>query len=171
MGEYKITKLLNNIEPEDQINLDTLIDLDILTEEPAAAHDFKIGDKIQVQGNVKVPSWVFNKVMIVKNVYPNGDLSISTSVKGPQVGVIKNENAIFLGEDAEVIIQNNVNTISYLVIIADQSLDVKVGPGYQYRVNGNVKKNEVYTIIDEKDNWGKLKSGAGWISLNGVSKI
>jgi N-acetylmuramoyl-L-alanine amidase len=28
-----------------------------------------------------------------------------------------------------------------------------------------VKQGEVYTIIEEREGWGKLKSGAGWIDL------
>lgn len=34
-----------------------------------------------------------------------------------------------------------------------------------------VKKGELYTIVAEKDNWGKLKSGAGWICLDYVKKL
>ena len=36
-----------------------------------------------------------------------------------------------------------------------------------------VKRNEVYTIVGEENGWGKLKSGAGWISLSSkyVTKI
>ena len=29
----------------------------------------------------------------------------------------------------------------------------------------------MFTIIDEKNGWGKLKSGAGWISLSYTKKI
>ena len=29
----------------------------------------------------------------------------------------------------------------------------------------------LYTIVDEKDGWGKLKSGAGWISLKYTTKV
>lgn len=31
---------------------------------------------------------------------------------------------------------------------------------------GEVKKGDVYTIVESKDGWGKLKSGAGWININ-----
>ena len=31
-------------------------------------------------------------------------------------------------------------------------------------------ENEKYTIVDEKNGWGKLKSGAGWINLNYTSR-
>ncbi len=34
-----------------------------------------------------------------------------------------------------------------------------------------VTKGDVYTIVEEKNGWGKLKSGAGWILLKSTSKV
>lgn len=47
-------------------------------------------------------------------------------------------------------------------------LNVRSGAGTSYKVNCVVKKNEVFTIVQtaKEGTWGKLKSGAGWISLN-----
>lgn len=59
---------------------------------------------------------------------------------------------------------------SYKVKISAETLNVRSGPGSKYQAVGKVKKNEVYTIIDEQNNWGKLKSGAGWISLKYTKK-
>lgn len=53
----------------------------------------------------------------------------------------------------------------YLVRINTALLNVRAGAGTNYKITARVKKNEVYTIVDEIDGWGKLKSGAGWISL------
>lgn len=54
---------------------------------------------------------------------------------------------------------------SYTVKITASVLNVRSGPGTKYGVRTTVKKGEVYTIVDENNGWGKLKSGAGWISL------
>lgn len=51
------------------------------------------------------------------------------------------------------------------------TLNYRAGAGTQYAIKGQVKKGEVYTIIETKNNWGKLKSGAGWINLNYCVKI
>ena len=60
----------------------------------------------------------------------------------------------------------------YLVkITAEKALNVRSGPGTSYKVNTVVYRNEVYTIVDEKNGWGKLKSGAGWISLAYTQKL
>lgn len=53
----------------------------------------------------------------------------------------------------------------YTVKITTDVLNVRSGPGTSHGVTTKVKKGEVYTIVDEKNGWGKLKSGAGWISL------
>lgn len=62
-------------------------------------------------------------------------------------------------------------TGSYLVKITANTLNVRNGAGTTYKVNTTVKKNEVYTIVDEKNGWGELKSGAGWINLNYTTKV
>lgn len=60
---------------------------------------------------------------------------------------------------------------SYLVKITANVLNVRCGAGTSYDVVTQVKKGEVYTIVEEKNRWGKLKSGAGWISLAYTEKI
>ena len=45
-------------------------------------------------------------------------------------------------------------------------LNVRKGPGTNYGVVTVIKPGEVFTIIEEQNGWGKLKSGAGWISLS-----
>ena len=64
----------------------------------------------------------------------------------------------------------------YLVIIDTYALNYRRGPGMNHLVNGVVHRNEVFTIVEESDGpgaskWGRLKSGAGWISLDFVRKM
>lgn len=54
---------------------------------------------------------------------------------------------------------------SYTVRITAGALNVRNGAGIDYPINAVVYKGGVYTIVEEKDGWGKLKSGAGWINL------
>lgn len=69
---------------------------------------------------------------------------------------------------------NNKATVNYTVKITAKTLNVRAGAGTSYKINTTVKKNEVYTIVEEKkvgsNTWGKLKSGAGWICLTGYTK-
>lgn len=59
----------------------------------------------------------------------------------------------------------------YVVKVTCDVLNVRNGAGTSYSVVRTVKKNEAYTIVEEKDGWGKLKSGAGWICLNYTNKL
>lgn len=60
---------------------------------------------------------------------------------------------------------------SYLVKINTAVLNVRAGAGTNYRINTTVKRGEVYTIVDQNGDWGKLKSGAGWIKLSYTVKV
>jgi len=56
--------------------------------------------------------------------------------------------------------------LPYVVRITADVLNVRKGPGTQYDVVRTVSKGEAFTIVDVSGNWGKLKSGAGWIDLS-----
>lgn len=57
----------------------------------------------------------------------------------------------------------------YTVQITTDALRIRKGPSTNYEQVGCVYKGEVYTIVDKSNDgtydWGKLKSGAGWICL------
>lgn len=53
----------------------------------------------------------------------------------------------------------------YKVKVTADALNVRSGPGIQYKINDCITDYGVYTIVDTKDGFGKLKSGLGWISL------
>jgi hypothetical protein len=61
--------------------------------------------------------------------------------------------------------------LPYLVKITASVLNVRSGPGMNYKTRTQVRKNEVYTIVALENNWGKLKSGAGWICLDYTKKV
>lgn len=57
------------------------------------------------------------------------------------------------------------DTLPRKVKVTSSGLNVRSGPGTDYKVNQTIRDQGVYTIVEEKDGWGRLKSGAGWISL------
>lgn len=64
----------------------------------------------------------------------------------------------------------------YKVKITADVLNYRNGPGTTNLVCGNVKKGEVYTIVQTSAGlgasaWGKLKSGAGWIALDYTKRV
>lgn len=137
---------------------------------------FSIGDAVQLKNGATyangktIPAWVFEKKMYVRDINKtNGNITISTVMKGAITGVVKASDLAYYTETNP---GNKVNTfVSYLVKISVDILNVRSGPGTGYRINTQVRKNQVYTIVDEKNGWGKLKSGAGWISLQYARKI
>lgn len=65
---------------------------------------------------------------------------------------------------------------SYKVKVTANVLNIRKGAGTNYSIAGSIKDKGVYTIVAESNGtgatkWGKLKSGAGWISLDYVRKV
>ena len=71
----------------------------------------------------------------------------------------------------EVVTQSQNTPIGYLVKINTDVLNVRAGVGISYPVVTQVKRGQIYTIVDEKDGWGKLKSGAGYIKLSYTVRV
>lgn len=66
-------------------------------------------------------------------------------------------------------------TTGYTVKVTTDVLNIRKGPGTNFAITGQIKDKGTYTIVKESDGpgaskWGKLKSGAGWISLDYTSK-
>ena len=87
-------------------------------------------------------------------------------------------NAIVEGITGQVVqekpvdklIQPSTTSYTVKVTVTADVLNVRSGPGTNYKVNTQVRKGEIYTIVGESNGWGKLKSGAGWISLEYASR-
>lgn len=50
-------------------------------------------------------------------------------------------------------------------------LNIRIGAGTKYKRVGAIKDKGVYTIVETKKNWGRLKSGKGWICLDYTEKV
>lgn len=69
------------------------------------------------------------------------------------------------------------STSSFKVQISISDLNIRKGPGTNYAATGKFTGKGVFTIVETKQGtgsakgWGKLKSGAGWISLDYATRI
>lgn len=61
--------------------------------------------------------------------------------------------------------------VPYLVRVAIDDLNIRKGPGTNYDRTGKYTGKGTFTIVEEQNGWGRLKSGAGWISLAYTSKV
>ena len=78
--------------------------------------------------------------------------------------------AVYGGEESES------GFSPYLVQVSITDLNIRKGPGTNYGKIGKYTGKGIFTIVEEADgqgasHWGKLKSGAGWISLDYVKRI
>lgn len=77
---------------------------------------------------------------------------------------------------ADIKTSSSSTATSYLVKVTTDVLNIRKGPGTNYGTNGAIRDKGTYTIVAESDGpgaskWGKLKSGAGWISLDYTKKV
>lgn len=87
--------------------------------------------------------------------------------------IIKTEGEVTGTVKEEVV--EPVSDVPYKVQVSITDLNIRKGPGTNYKTNGVCPKG-VFTVVEESDGkgatkWGKLKSGAGWISLDYAKKI
>jgi N-acetylmuramoyl-L-alanine amidase CwlA len=61
--------------------------------------------------------------------------------------------------------------VNYVVKINTDVLNVRKEPNANSAITTSVRRGQAFTIIEEKNGWGKLKSGAGWINLSYTKKI
>ncbi len=65
--------------------------------------------------------------------------------------------------------------LPYLIVTACDMLNIRAGAGIFYPRSGTIREKagqkKQYTIIEEKEGWGRLKSGAGWICLEFTEKV
>lgn len=125
-------------------------------------------------GKKPVPNWVKNRTWIVRQV------------KGDRVVIDKSEdgkNAICSPISTKYLtVVKTAQTATaapfspYLVKVTTDALNIRKGAGTNFAKVGCITDRGVYTIVAESagkgsdKGWGKLKSGAGWISLDYCTK-
>ena len=60
---------------------------------------------------------------------------------------------------------------SFKVKVNCNALNVREQPNTNSKITDVIHKNEVYTIVSISNNWGRLKSGRGWICLNYCKRV
>lgn len=74
--------------------------------------------------------------------------------------------------DEETQEQEPTEDKSYVIRITAVALNVRSGPGTNYPVVKVLREGgNSFTIVDEKNGFGKLKSGIGWIMLQHTERV
>lgn len=100
----------------------------------------------------------------------------STACPGPYLS----KKFSYIAKEADKLLQEKLkgktssssssSSSSYKVKVSVKDLYIRKGPGTSYATNGFIKPG-TYTIIQTSGNWGKLKSGQGWICLDYAKKV
>lgn len=116
------------------------------------------------------------KVKTTATHYATGQ-SIASFVKGSTYEVTKVDgNKLLLSDITSWVFDYDVERVgsttksssdnSFLVEIICGELNIRQKADFNSKIVGTVKKGEVFTIVEEENGLGKLKSGVGYISMN-----
>ena len=116
------------------------------------------------------------KVKTTATHYATGQ-SMASFVKGSTYEVTRIDgNKLLLSDSVSWLWDYDVDKVgsttqsssdnSYLVEIVCDELNIRQQADFNSKVVGTVKRGEVFTIVEEKNGLGKLKSGVGYISMN-----
>jgi len=144
-----------------------VVDTPVTPSTPVNNHNIKVGDTVKlkesaVQWNGKnIRADYKKKEYKVKQIDTNGRT------------VLTIDDVVIYAVDVKYL--DKVDTAgqfkSYLVKVTVDALNIRKGPSTSYSIAGVIRDKGVYTIVEEKDNWGKLKSGAGWICLSYTKRV
>ena len=88
----------------------------------------------------------------------------------------KNPGFCVFDESGKCIYESKAADVPFLARVDIDDLNIRTGPGTNYERTQYIPKG-TYTIVEVKDGkgsaagWGRLKSGAGWISLDFAVKL
>lgn len=86
---------------------------------------------------------------------------------------IKEVKAYIDGEESKEVVKEKPNDKKSEGIyrVRTDELNVRKGPGVNFEKTNEVHKGDAFTIVEINGNWGKLKSGIGWINLSYTEKV
>ena len=140
-----------------------------------APQTFNKGDVVALSSDARyyngtgVAAWVKKFNWVVKSVSGNrvvidkssdGKYSINSPVDARYLTVVQQKT-----------------DLPYMVNIDISDLTIRKGPGTNHPSTGNYTGKGVFTIVDiqtgegSNSGWGRLKSGAGWISLDYAKRV
>ena len=143
-----------------------------------SAAGIKVGDVVEFTGSKHYVSATATSASSCKP----GKAKVTAIAKGKAhpyhlIAVSGGGSTVYGWTDAADIKTGSASTAtSYLVKVTTDVLNIRKGPGTNYGTNGAIRDKGTYTIVAESTGagasmWGKLKSGAGWISLDYTKKV
>lgn len=135
----------------------------------------EVGDAVKLVEGAKyvngkaIPTWVINSTIYVREIRDDGNIVFSTLKIGALTGVA--EPKYFKATSGTSVSTTVTEFEPYIVSVDTDVLNVRKGPGTNYAVVTTIQRGGAYTIVEEKNGFGLLKSGAGWVCLEYTKKI
>lgn len=155
------------VELEHRLKNNSTVDVD-------RDNDFKAGDLVklkdgalQFNGNTISKNYV-DKLYKIKSIN-NKNNRVVLTIDGVVIYAVNIKDIVKYKVDNK----DNINETSYKIKVTVDALNIRSGPGTSFEISGCIRDRGVYTIVetDRSGNWGKLKSGIGWIHLSYTYKI
>ena len=134
---------------------------------------FAVGSKVTVraaathyQTGQPIASWVKGKTYTIQQVKAVNQSASKRAYLLSDIVSWVLEQDIVDGQTAPTPAQN-----SFMAKVTADELNVRTGPGTGYNIDSVIRDKGVYTITATSGDWGKLKSGAGWISLSYTKRV
>ena len=142
------------------------------TTTPSVSATLSVGDEVRLVDGAKyssgasVPNWVINSTLYVRELQGD-DVVISTLKTGAITGKVNKKYIVGCNSSTST----STTFTPYAVKVTVDALNIRDGASNDYKINGVIRDHGVYTIVAEKNGYGKLRSGAGWIYLDYTKKI
>lgn len=143
------------------------------TPQPAPTGGLSVGSKVTVRASAThyqtgqpIASWVKGKTYTIQQVKAVNQSASKRAYLLSDIVSWVLEQDIVDGQTAPTPAQN-----SFMVKVTADELNVRTGPGTGYNIDSVIRDKGVYTITATSGDWGKLKSGAGWISLSYTKRV
>ena len=121
-------------------------------------------DACQATGKFKILTDV--KYTREKNYLKRGDILLNSN-QHVVIVLADGKNA----ENSTPIPTPTPSNTPFLVKILPELLNVRKSPDSNAQITARVQKNYIFTIVEEKEGWGRLKSGVGWIDLSYTQRV
>lgn len=166
----KILRILKNVR-ETEITQPEIISSEPKKEEIV----FQVGDLVSLTSDAEyydgsdIPSWVKKQSWYIKSI--SGDRVVIDENEGRTHSIKSPVSSEYL------VLVKAKPTDPFFVRVDIARLNIRTGPGIDYSLTGKYTGKGVFTIVEvsngtgSNSGWGKLKSGAGWISLDYATKM
>lgn len=130
---------------------------------PSKKESFEMGDTVHLLANskftngVKPQSWVYTSKLYIREFRENESAIIATGKSGPVINIVYLKDLV------------PYDTI-YTAIVIPNLLNVRQGPGANYKIVAQIKRDTKHIILEEKGDWAKI-DGLGWASIQYLKKV